>query len=88
MAKFDKNVDWFEMYMEDNKSLLQTMVRNMTSDLSAGYDYFGKSIVGQRQEIEQFKRRLDDTLDMFKAMDEAAVQRWCFYELVKKGAIS
>ena len=64
------------------------MIRNMASDLNAGYDYFGQSITKQKQEIAEYKVQTDKTLDMFKDMDEKAVNRWCFYELKKHGAIA
>lgn len=82
----DRN-DWFEIWFEDRESILNTMMRNMGADLEAGYNYFGQSIIKQRQEIQKYKDETDHTLDMFKDMDEKAVNRWCFYELKKHGAI-
>ena len=83
----DRN-DWFDVWFEDRESILNTMVRNMASDLNAGYNYFGQSITNQKQEIAEYKAQTDKTLDMFKDMDEKAVNRWCFYELKKHGAIA
>lgn len=88
MARITDRNDWFDVWFEDRESILSTMVRNMTSDLNAGYDYFGQSITKQKQEIAEYKAQTDKTLDMFKDMDEKAVNRWCFYELKKHGAIS
>lgn len=88
MARITDRNDWFDVWFEDRESILNTMVRNMTSDLNAGYDYFGQSITKQRQEIAEYKSQTDKTLDMFKDMDEKAVNRWCFYELKKHGAIA
>lgn len=51
------------------------------------YDYFGKSIVEQNKAIEKYKSDVDDTFDLFKTMDEEEVNRWCFYDLKKRGAI-
>ena len=79
--------DWFDLWYEDRTSVLDTMARNMGSDLSNGYDYFGPSIMRQKHEIASYKEETDRTLDMFKAMDEKAVNRWCFYDLKKRGAI-
>lgn len=88
MARITDRNDWFDVWFEDRESILSTMVRNMTSDLNAGYDYFGQSITKQKQEIAEYKAQTDKTLDMFKDMDEKAVNRWCFYELKKYGAIA
>ena len=88
MARITDRDDWFDVWFEDRESILSTMVRNMTSDLNAGYDYFGQSITKQKQEIAEYKAQTDKTLDMFKDMDEKAVNRWCFYELKKHGAIA
>ena len=88
MARLTDRNDWFDVWFEDRESILSTMVRNMTSDLNAGYDYFGQSITKQKQEIAEYKAQTDKTLDMFKDMDEKAVNRWCFYELKKHGAIA
>ena len=79
--------DWFDLWLDDRESVLNTMVRNMGSDLSNGYDYFGKAIADQRRDIRAYKDETDRTLDMFKAMDEVAVSRWCFYDMKKRGAI-
>ena len=88
MVRITDRNDWFDVWFEDRESILSTMVRNMASDLNAGYDYFGQSITKQKQEIAEYKAQTDKTLDMFKGMDEKAVNRWCFYELKKHGAIA
>jgi hypothetical protein len=79
--------DWFSVWQDDKESILQTMISNMASDLNAGYDYFGKSITQQRKTIEEYKASIDATYDLFKSMNENEVNRWCFYDLKKRGAI-
>lgn len=86
-ARITDREDWFEIWFEDREGILSTMMRNMGADLEAGYNYFGQSITKQRQEIQRYKEETDNTLDMFKDMDEKAVNRWCYYELKKHGAI-
>ena len=88
MARFDKSIDWFELYTADRESVLNTMVGNLCADMDAGYSWFGNSAKKQRAEIQAFKDEYDATLEMFKSMEEDKVQRWCFYELVKRGAIA
>ena len=79
--------DWFEIWFEDKTSILNTMVKNMQADLNAGYDYFGTSITKQRQIINTYKQQFDAELDSFKSMDDKQVNRWCFYDMKKRGAI-
>jgi len=79
--------DWFELWFEDKTSILNTMVNNMQADLNAGYDYFGTSITKQRQIIDMYKQQFDAELDIFKSMDDKQVNRWCFYDMKKRGSI-
>ncbi len=82
----DRN-DWFELWTEDKQSMMDCMIRNMHSDLDAGYDYWGISMIQQRAEIEKFKIDWDMDMEMFKGMDEKTVNRWCFYDMKKRGVI-
>lgn len=86
MRVSDRN-DWFELWFSDKQSMVNTMVRNMQDDLNAGYDYFGNSIRKQMKEIDEYKAEFDKQMDEFKTMDENAVNRWCFYDMKKRGAI-
>ena len=79
--------DWFDIWFEDKQSMIDTMVRNMTSDLENGYDYFGKSITNQKNMIDEYKKEFDKNVDMFKTMTEKEVNRWCFYDMKKRGVI-
>ena len=87
MARITDRDDWFEIWFEDKKSMVDTMVRNMTSDLDAGYDYFGNSITRQREAIDDYKEKFDDEMDEFKFMTVAEVNRWCYYDMKKRGVI-
>lgn len=80
--------DWFEIWYEDKTAMLNTMLRNMVSDLEVGYNYFGKCITKQREEIDAYKAQFDREMDEFKYMEDKAVRRWCYYDLKKRGAIS
>ncbi len=79
--------DWFDIWYEDKQSMISTMVRNMASDLDNGYDYFGNAIRSQQDMITAYKVDFDQTMDMFKTMNDKDVNRWCFYDLKKRGAI-
>lgn len=87
MSRVTDRTDWFDIWFEDKNSILEIMISNMTSDLNAGYDYFGKSIMQQRYDIEEYKKQFDREMEQFKTMDEKQVNRWCFYDMKKRGAI-
>lgn len=87
MARVTDSNEWFDLWFGDRKSMLETMIRNMASDLMNGYDYNGACIRRQREEIDGYKEATDGALDMFKYMDEKEVNRWCFYDMKKRGVI-
>ena len=80
-------MDFFKLWLEDRQCILATMIKNLAADLSAGYDYFGRSAVSQREEIEDYKRNTDNQLDAFVNMTDAQVNRWCRFDLIKRGVI-
>lgn len=82
------DMKWFEMWFEDKQSIVEIMVKNMQSDLDAGYDPKGKSIQTQIKEIAEYKKSIDDKLEEFADMDEAKVNRWCYYDMKRRGAIA
>lgn len=82
----DRN-DWFEIWFEDKQSIIETMVRNMTADLDNGYNYFGNTITKQRKMIEEYKEKFDGEMKCFWMMDEKQVNKWCYYDLKRRGAI-
>jgi len=86
-TKISDRIDWFELWQDDRECMLSTMIRNMAADLNAGYDYFGKCIINQREEIENYKKETESAFDLFKSMTEVQVSRWCFYDLKKRGVI-
>lgn len=86
-AKLSGSNDWFNLWFADKTAMVGTMVKNMAADLDAGYDYFGNSIRSQREAIEAYQAQFDAEMDMFKGMEEKEVNRWCFYDMKKRGVI-
>ena len=78
---------WFDLWYEDKQSIVEIMVKNMQSDLDAGYDPKGKSIQTQIKEIAEYKKAVDDKLEEFADMEEVKVNRWCYYDLKRRGVI-
>ncbi len=79
--------DWFDLWFEDKQNMVDTMIKNMAADLVAGYDYFGACITNQRKMIDNYKAQFDAEMDSFKTMDEKQVNRWCYYDMKKRGVI-
>lgn len=79
---------WYDVWVSDRESMLETMIRNLRADLDAGYDYFGASATAQRAAIDEFKREFDAALESFKTKTTAEILRWCYFDLKKHGAIA
>lgn len=79
--------NYFKIWFEDKECIIDTMVRNMQSDLNHGYNYFGNSITKQRSAIDKYKKEFDAQMEKFKGMEDTKVNRWCKYDLLKRGVI-
>ena len=82
------NCDYYEIYCEDSESIINTMFRNLNADLDAGYNPVGDCIRRQQQMIDDRQKEYRDALDLFKTMTDQEINRWCYFELKKKGAIA
>ena len=78
---------WFEIWFAAKQSMVETMRRNLQADLDAGYDPNGHCIRKQVVKLEEYERGLGVQLDLFKSMEDSKVNRWCYYDLLKRGAI-
>lgn len=87
MRVTDRN-DWFEIWFADKQGMIEVMASNMAADIAAGYDYFGNCIQNQIKTIDSYKAEFDAQVDEFKSMEDEKVNRWCYYDLKKRGAIS
>ena len=85
---YKKSVDWFQMWFEDKQSMLVTMHRNMSSDIDAGYNPCGQNIKRQREAIDEYSALMDRQMLALSAMEADRANKWCYYDMVKRGAIS
>ena len=85
---YRKSVDWFEMWNEDKRYILGLMHKNMASDIEAGYNPHGMSIQKQVDEIKAYDEAYSRQLLGLSAMDEDRANRWCYYDMVKRGVIT
>ena len=87
--KSDRKIEgkWFKIWFQDRKNVLETMKKNLSADLDAGYDPLGSSIVAQKQHIELFITEFRKDMDEIKNKTKAQVEHWCYYDLMKRGVI-
>lgn len=83
-----RKTDWFELWFSDKESIINTMLKNMASDLECGYSYFGNSIQNQKRAIDEYDKEFKEQVELLKTLDEEKAQRWCYYDMKKRGVIS
>ena len=88
MARLTDRSDWFSLWLEDKQSILNTMIRNLQADLSVGYSYNGNSATSQRETIRVYQTQMDEEMKNFRTMDDIQVNRWCFYDMKRRGVIA
>lgn len=79
---------WFELWHEDRKCMLATMLRNYVADIEAGYNPIGATMKRQMAMIDAYGAETDATIEKFKCMEEKAIEKWCYLDLKKRGAIA
>ena len=82
-----ERTDWFEIWCEDKKNIMNTMARNMAADLEAGYDFFGNSIQRQIKDMEAYRDAFNAEMDKIAEMEPSRVNHYCYVKLKKAGAI-
>lgn len=80
--------DWFDVWIEERCSMQETMLRNMHADIDAGWSFWGECVQKQMNDLDKLVEDYEKTMDMFKTMEDKDVNRWCFYDLKKRGAIA
>ena len=81
------DIDYFKLWYEDKRSILETMNRNMYADIDVGYDPNGENIKGQLKAIDDYSIDINRHLLQFSSMNDKEVQRWCKYDMIRRGAI-
>lgn len=80
--------NWFNIWYEDKQAMVSTMMHNMTADIDAGYNPMGRSIQKQLRGIREYAEKFDEEMKGFRTMSEGQIQHWCYYDLVRRGAIT
>lgn len=87
MVRITDRTDWFDIWFMDKNNMINVMTRNMVADIEAGYNPEGATIRREREERDAYKAAFDAQMDTFKTMTENDVNRWCFYDMKKRGVI-
>jgi hypothetical protein len=80
--------DWFDVWYDDNRIVLLTMYENLASDLRAGYKIEGNSVKKQQATIQEYIEDINGCLEWAKETTPNYLNRWCYNDLVKRGAIA
>lgn len=83
-----EKIDWFEVWCEDWEGLLQTQGRIIQSELEAGHSWSSRHVQHEVEILEQWDREYRYNLGRFAEMTEGQVKRWCYFDLLKRGAIT
>ena len=81
------DIDYFKLWYEDKRSILETMNRNMYADIDVGYDINGDNIKSQLKAIDDYSIDINRHLSQFSTMTDKEVQRWCKYDMIRRGVI-
>ena len=87
MKYTDRN-DWYELWRSDKDSIITTMVSNLHADLQAGYQPTGDSVGRQLATIADYRFNVNVQVGRLLNMSFDERNRWCFNDLLKRGAIA
>lgn len=79
---------YFALWCEDQRSLQATRMRNITSDLDAGYSPFGSSVRRDFDEVTKASEHYIEKFNDFAKMTVKDIDEWCRQDLIRRGAIS
>lgn len=79
---------WFDMWFDYKKGMISTMYHNMTADLECGYNPLGDCIQHQKKAIADYEEDFGNQLMEFTKMEDKVRNRWCYYDMLKRGVIT
>lgn len=88
MLRYDRNTDWLQIWDDDKKWIMDIMQCNIIADLEAGYNPDGRAIQQQREDLQAYIKEYHAAMDQFVYMSDEETNKWCFYDLKKRGAIA
>ena len=79
--------DWQRLWIDDKIAIMQTMRNNIASDIINWYNLLGYNIQKQITDIIKYENDYDRQILEFGNMTNEQVNKWCYYDLKKRGAI-
>lgn len=87
MSRVTDRKNWERLWIDDKLSIIETMKRNLCSDILAGYDLLGMNIQRQIIEIKEYEEDYERQVSDFGYWTVEKVNRWCYYDLKNRGVI-
>ena len=87
-SRFSDRPEWFSLWSADKESILATMVRNLYSDIEAGYKPSGDSVGRQIADIADYRNNFNVQSLRLLNMPFAERNRWCFDDMKSRGVIA
>ena len=87
MVKVTDRDDWFDLWFTDKQDILSTMHRNIQDDINAGWSFKSNAIQKQYEDINEYMTNFHEQMDRFYLLSDEEVNRWCFYDMKKRGVI-
>ena len=87
-TRFSDCDNWVALWLEDKRSMLETMIDNLAADLRAGYEPIGLCVMHQLMAIAEYRQRFDDECKAIPVEHPEAANRYCFNDLKARGVIA
>lgn len=78
---------YFDMWFADKQCMIATMNANLQADLKCGYNPNGNCILNQRKAIIDYENEFLKQCEKFVNMDDKKIERWCKYDMLRRGVI-
>lgn len=80
-------LNYIDMWFTYERSVIDTMCRNMKADLDAGYHAESTIIREQERDIAERQAQFEQEADMLREKSVNAANHWCYIDLKKRGVI-
>lgn len=87
MSRVTDSNEWRKMWDSDKRGMIDTMRRNIASDITAGYSLNGKTVRNQIVQILDYEEEYKHSCEVLDSIGEKAANKWCFYDMKRRGVI-
>ena len=81
-------MNYFNLWIEYTDGLRAVMLRNLKNDIEAGYNPQGAACVAQAAAIREHDNNIAEALALFRTLPDAAINHYCKFDLMRRGAIA